>query len=168
VRWSRVVDLVGAYSNPCDLVKRLQSLLELPRAARSRAPKSRAKQVQKRLAPDELARLVEAHQAGAGVNELAREFGIHRETVSNILRREGALRAPGVQPDNLPEVIRLYEEGWSLAGLGAEFGVAAGTVGSVLRKAGVTIRQPGHRTPRSRPAPAAPTNGIEVPSGQSQ
>jgi lambda repressor-like predicted transcriptional regulator len=137
---SILVDLVGAYSNPCDLVKHLQSLLELPRAARSRAPRRAAKQVQKRLAPDEVARLVEAHQAGAGVKELAREFGIHRETVSNILRREGALRAPGIQPDELLEIIRLYEDGWSLARLGAEFGVAPGTVANALRMSGVPIR----------------------------
>lgn len=143
---SRRASKVGrekAYSNPCDQAKRLRSLLELPRAAESRAPRRPAKQAQNRLGPEEVDRLVAAHKAGVGVMELAARFGIHRGTVSDILRREGALRAPGIQPDDVPEVIRLYEAGWSLARLGVEFGVAAGTVGNVLRKAGVPIRRPG-------------------------
>jgi lambda repressor-like predicted transcriptional regulator len=147
---------VGAYSNPCDQVKRLQSLLELPRANGSRVPKSAAKQDQKRLAPDEVAQLVGAHQAGSGVKELAREFGVHRVTVSNGLRREGALRAPGIQPDDLPEVVRLHEDGWSLARLGEKFQVAPDTVGRALRAHGVMIRRPGGG---SRGPAGSPTGG---------
>lgn len=71
------------------------------------------KQAQKRLDGEEVDRLVAAHLAGAGVKELSVRFGIHRATVSEILRREGVLRAPGIQPDDLPDVIRLYEDGWS-------------------------------------------------------
>jgi lambda repressor-like predicted transcriptional regulator len=92
-----------------------------------------------------VAQLVAAHQAGAGVKELATEFRIHRQTVSDILRREGALRAPGVQPNDLSELIRLYEEGWSLATLGEKFEVASGTVRQALRAQGVRIRPPGGR-----------------------
>lgn len=83
------------------------------------------------------------------MRELAGQFGIHRQTVSDILKREGVLRAPGIQPDDLPDLVRLYEEGWSMRRLGARFGVAAGTVGNALRKAGVVIRPPG-------PGPACP------------
>lgn len=101
------------------------------------------KQVQKRLDGQKIAQLVAAHEAGAGVKELGRQFGIHRRTASDILRREGALRAPGIQPDDLPEVVRLYEQGWSLARLGDRFHVAPDTVGRALRAEGVRIRRPG-------------------------
>jgi AraC-like DNA-binding protein len=78
------------------------------------------------------------------------EFGIHRDTVHNILNRQGVLHPPGVQPDDLPEVVGLYEEGWSMARLAAEFDVSPSTVNRALRKAGASIRRPG--PPRDRRA----------------
>lgn len=48
--------------------------------------------------------MVAEHQAGAGAKELSRRFGVHRGTVCDILRREGALGAPGVQLDDVPGV----------------------------------------------------------------
>jgi transposase-like protein len=70
--------------------------------------------------------------------KLAAEFGIHRDTVHNILERQGVLRPRELQPDELLEAIRLYEEGWSLARLAAEFDVSPGTVNRALRQAGVS------------------------------
>jgi lambda repressor-like predicted transcriptional regulator len=86
---------------------------------------------------------VGAYTAGGRVKKLATEFGIHRDTVHNILKRQGVLRPPGVQPDDLPEAVRLYEEGWSMARLAAEFDVSPSTVKRALRKAGAPIRWPG-------------------------
>jgi hypothetical protein len=37
------------------------------------------------------------HRAGTGVRKLAVRFGIHRDTVHNILVREGALRRRGIR-----------------------------------------------------------------------
>jgi uncharacterized protein (DUF433 family) len=89
-------------------------------------------------------RLVAAYQAGARVEQLAAQFGIHRLTVSGILQREGVTMRPrGIHADDLPDVIRLYRDGWSLARLAAEFDVSPSTVTSTLRRAGVPIRRPG-------------------------
>jgi DNA invertase Pin-like site-specific DNA recombinase len=100
------VDLVRAYSNLSDqaehlrslLELHLRSLLELPRAARPERRQRPPKQDQKRLAPDEVAQLIAAHRAGTGVKKLAFQFGIHRDTVHNILSRQGALRRRGIHP----------------------------------------------------------------------
>lgn len=136
-----LVDLVEAYSNLPDHVERLRALLSLPPAARSKRPTRPAKQAQKR-GPDGVAELVAAYAAGGRVKKLATEFGIHRDTVHNILKREGVLRQPGIQQDELPEVVRLYEAGGSMARLAAEFDVSPSTVNRALRKAGTPIRRP--------------------------
>jgi hypothetical protein len=86
------VDLVGAYSNLSDQVRRLRSLLDLPGGGRSRKVGRPARQTQKRLHPDEVALLVAAHEAGDGVKKLAASFGVHRATVHDILE-EGAKAA---------------------------------------------------------------------------
>jgi lambda repressor-like predicted transcriptional regulator len=146
--WRRV-ELVKAYSNHADHVERLRSLLDLPRATRPRRERP-PKQAQKRLDPDGVAELVAGYRAGGRVKKLAAEFGIRRDTVHNILKRQGVLRQPGIQLGELPEVVRLYEEGWSMARLAGEFDVSPSTVNRALRKAGASIRQPG--PPRDRRA----------------
>jgi DNA invertase Pin-like site-specific DNA recombinase len=94
-----LVELVKAYSNRADQVERLRSLLELPRAARPRKPGRAPKLAQRRLDPEGVTRLVAAYRAGGRVKKLATQFGIHRDTVHNILKRQGVLRPPGIQPD---------------------------------------------------------------------
>jgi lambda repressor-like predicted transcriptional regulator len=109
------------------------------RERRQRQPK----QAQTRLDPEEVAQLVAAYQAGGRVKQLARQFGIHRLTVSSILQRAGVtLRPRGIHPDDLPELIRLCEEGWALTQLAARFDVSPSTVTNTLRRAGVPIRRP--------------------------
>src|SRR5215204_6516976 len=111
------VDLVEAYSNLPDHVERLRALLDLPPAARPKRPERPPRQVQKRLEADGVARLVSTYVAGGRVTKFATQFGIHRDTVHNILERQGVLRPRGLQPHELLEAIRLYEDNWSLARL---------------------------------------------------
>jgi hypothetical protein len=85
---------------------------------------------------------------------LAAEFGIHRDTVHNILKQQGVLRPPGVQPEDLPGAIRLYEDGWSIAQLAAALEVSPSTINRALRKAAVPIRPPG--PPRASSVGARP------------
>jgi lambda repressor-like predicted transcriptional regulator len=119
----------------------MRSLLSLPRVSRPDPPKRPPKQAQKRLTRDELAELVAAYKAGGRAKELAVSFGVHRTTLTNILKRHGVtLRPPGMHPDDLAEAIWLYQQGWSLATVGEKFGVGAETVRATLRRAGVTIR----------------------------
>lgn len=142
------MDLVRAYSNPSDQVERLRSLRGLPRVVRRDRGERPSKQAQKRLSGHEAAKLIGAHKAGTRVKELAIQFGIHRDTVHNILTREGVLRRRGIQPDDVPEVVRLYQDGWALARLATKFDVSSSTVNRTLRQAGVPIRRPG-RAPTS-------------------
>jgi lambda repressor-like predicted transcriptional regulator len=121
--------------------------MELPQAVGSDHRQRPPKQSQTRLDPEEVAQLVAAYEAGGRVKQLARQFGIHRLTVSSILQREGVtLRPRGIHPDDLSEVIRLYREGWPLARLAAKFDVSPTTVTNTLRRAGVPIRRPGRPT----------------------
>ena len=47
--------------------------------------------------------------------KLAADFGVHRVTVSAILKRHGVLRPSGIHPRDLPDAIRCYRAGWSSA-----------------------------------------------------
>jgi hypothetical protein len=99
------------------------------------------RQVQRRLNIDEVDDLVRRYRAGAKVGELAANFGVHRDTVSEILDRQGvARRQKGLAPELLSELIALYRSGSSLATIGAKMSVAPGTVALVLRKAGTPLR----------------------------
>jgi AraC-like DNA-binding protein len=128
------VDLVQAYSNLPDHVERLRALLDLPQAARPTLSERPAKQAQKRLDADGVA-LIAAYQAGGRVKKLATQFVIHRDTVHNILERQGVLRPQGLRADELLEAIHLYQDGWSLGRLATEFDVSPSTVNRALRQA---------------------------------
>jgi IS30 family transposase len=81
------------------------------------------------LKQDEIARLVEGYQDGKTVYELGREFGVHRTTVSVILKRNGAvIRRQGLDQSLRTELVRLRQEGWSYYRLGPRFGVDPATV----------------------------------------
>lgn len=137
------MEFLKEYSNHGYQVEHLRSLLELPRVARHQRRQRAPKQVQTRLDREAVAKLVAAYRAGGRVKQLARQFGIHRLTVSSILQREGVtLRPRGAHPDDLPEVIRLYQDDWALAQLAVKFDVSPSTVTNTLRRAGVPIRQP--------------------------
>jgi lambda repressor-like predicted transcriptional regulator len=123
--------------------------MELPREVRRERRQRPPKQGQTRLDPEGVAQLVASYQAGGRVKQLARQFGIHRLTVTSILQREGVtVRRRGIHPDDLPEVTRLYQDGWALAGLAVKFDVSPSTVTNTLRRAGVPTR-------RSRQAPTS-------------
>jgi len=55
-------------------------------------PRHSAKQLHRRLPPNEVERLVDDYNAGTLVRDLAAQFGIHRNTVSAILDRMGVQR----------------------------------------------------------------------------
>jgi hypothetical protein len=80
------------------------------------------------------------------VKELAQRFGIHRVTVTTLLRRHGVeLRRAGLVPHDIPMAARLYSQGWSLARLGSKYSVDPATVWRALRAAGVEMRSPNAR-----------------------
>ena len=90
----------------------------------------------RKLSRNEIERLVEGYQGGKTVYELGREFGVHRVTVSAVLKRSGVpMRMQGLSEDDRNEVVRLHGEGCTYADLGRRFHVDPGTVRSALRKA---------------------------------
>ncbi|WP_203338768.1 helix-turn-helix domain-containing protein [Nocardioides limicola] len=98
------------------------------------------RQRQIHLPPARQQQLVDHYKAGATQRELAREYGIHRTTVSSILDRHGAERRCGLHPDLVDEAVMRYEEGQSLATIGRALGADPGTVKARLVERGVAMR----------------------------
>jgi hypothetical protein len=92
--------------------------------------------------------LIDGNRGGAKVKDLAQRFGVHRTTVTCLLRRHGVqLRPVGLSPGQLCDATRLYREGWSLAMLGDKFGVDDMTVRRYLLIADVAMRSRHERHP---------------------
>ncbi len=101
------------------------------------------RQAHRRLRPDEIRELVAGYQAGSTVYELARQFRIHRTTVSDLLKQEGVLlRLAPLSPAQVGRIINLYGEGLSLVNVGTEIGCSPDTVSKVLKDSGVERRDP--------------------------
>jgi DNA-binding CsgD family transcriptional regulator len=81
------------------------------------------------LSQREVEALIEGYQNGRTVYELGAEFGIHRGTVSKLLKRVGVpMRRRGLDESQYREVAALRAKGMSFAKLGERFGVDASTV----------------------------------------
>jgi transposase-like protein len=103
---------------------------------------------QRRLRPHEVAQLIVGYESGAGMSDLAREFGIHRATVSVLLAREGVKpRKVGLTVEEITRACQLYRERSSLAKIGQKFGVDGMTVRRALLLSGVVMRSPNERGP---------------------
>ena len=99
------------------------------------------RQVQRKLNKVELDQLVTGYQSGATVYELAEQFGVHRNTVSASLKRQGeGLRYQPLSPTQVTDAIQFYHGGLSLLKVGARVGCGAECVRQALMKAGVKIR----------------------------
>lgn len=99
------------------------------------------KQVQRRLTLEQQAEVVRRYQAGAQMKYLAQHYGVHRQTVSAILKRhEVSTRQSGLSADQVRRAVQLYAQGNSLAVIGSKLGVDTGTVHNRLREQGVVMR----------------------------
>jgi transcriptional regulator with XRE-family HTH domain len=87
------------------------------------------KQLPRRLNAERVSQLKEGYEEGKTVYQLAAEFGIARQTVSEHLKRSGAaMRLRGIDERDRAEMVALRGEGWSYARLGERFGVDPTTV----------------------------------------
>jgi transposase len=94
----------------------------------------------------EVTELIKAYEQQEPIKELAQRFGIHRATVTGLLRRQGVeLRRAGLTSDDLVTASQLYAAGWSVAKLAQKFCVDATTVWRALRASGVRMRSPARR-----------------------
>lgn len=97
----------------------------------------------------EVDELVAAYEAGATLRGLAKQFHIHRLTVTAHLARRGVpVHHRGLDSAQTREAARLYQAGWTLAQLSRRFDVDAQTVRRTIARQEVPIR-PGGR-PRRR------------------
>jgi len=142
-----MVGVLGAYSNQGIKVtaSQIDGLLQRARAERTERPvRQELPRVRKpkNLPLDTQGRIAAGYASGKNMNELAREFGVHRVTVRKVLDRAGiTVRAKGLAEVQVREARRLYEqEHLSLAVVGARMGVDAGTVHARLRELGVAMR----------------------------
>ncbi|KAB1150719.1 hypothetical protein F7R91_01700 [Streptomyces luteolifulvus] len=116
---------------------------EVPPVKRKPKPTRRAV---KRLKPAQVEELVEAYKAGATTYQLADRFGIKRQTVSDILKRNGVTpRWRRLTEANVDEAERLYATGLSTARVADRLKVDPETVRLRLRKRGVQMRDPHER-----------------------
>lgn len=97
-----------------------------------------ARQVRCRLTADEAVDLANQYRADAKVGELATIFGVHRNTVSEVLDPKGITRRErGIPPEFLKEIIASYQSGSLRATIGSALCFDPGTVALMLRRAGV-------------------------------
>lgn len=142
-----MVALRGRSSKHASLFRRLAE--ELPALLRRRPKRSKprkSRQVQRRLAPEQVDRLVSQYEAGDDMTELATRWQLHRTTVAGHLRRAGvALRRQGIPPERLGEAVHLYGEGWSLQRLAERYHCDDETVRQALTRTGLSMRPPRER-----------------------
>ena len=86
-----MVELLRRYSNHADQMKRLRKLLELP-IRKSPEPVRRQIRLRRYLAETEEFELLAGYESGQTLYQLASQFGIHRDTVSQLLERHGVAR----------------------------------------------------------------------------
>jgi DNA-binding MarR family transcriptional regulator len=141
-----LVELVRLYSNREVETVRLRVALGATAVRRQAEGQERRRQYHRRLGPSDVAGLLAAYQAKEPVHKLAKRFGIHRVTVTALLKRHGnELRHAGLAPEQIPVAASLYRQGWSLAKLGDLLGADPSTVWRKLRAAGVRMRSPNQR-----------------------
>lgn len=100
-------------------------------------------QQQKTLSELEIRTICERYKNGASSYELAREFGCHRRTISDALKRNGVevSHRASKKPDLVKRIIELYAEYKTPKEVGALVGVGSDTVRKVLKENGIYIRK---------------------------
>ncbi len=83
------------------------------------------------------------------MRELAATFGVHRGTVSELVRRAGVtVRRPGLPERIRREAARLYEEGLTLPQVAAQLGISKDGARAGIVACGGTIRPSGRQPAR--------------------
>lgn len=147
-----VVDLLHAYSKHCDGHPPAELVLK---AAQSRRPGRAAPRARsaRQLRPSEIDELVVYYLEVGNVAEVARHFGVTRQTVGSHLAVRGIETVRRMSEADISTAAALYREGRSAATIGRRLGFDGQTVLTSLRSVGVTIRP--------RPGYARPTNPLE-------
>ena len=99
------------------------------------------RQQQRRLTGIQVSEMAARYEAGATVYELATEFGCHRTTVAERLKKAGfAMRGQPPTSGDIDSMANLYVSGLSLTEVGQQLGFCANTVGNCLRERQIRVR----------------------------
>ena len=100
-------------------------------------------QQQKTLSELEIRTICERYKNGASSYELAKEFGCHRRTISDALKRNGVevSHQASKKPELVKKIIELYAEYKTPKEVGAIVGIGGDTVRKVLKENGIYIRK---------------------------
>jgi DNA-binding transcriptional ArsR family regulator len=140
--WNKrsLVDLLHAYSKHCGG----NSIAGMTRGAeRSRrsSPSEHVVKTARRLRASEVDHLVDRYQAIGDVAELAREFGVTRQTISAHLASRGIKTVRRMTVEDIATAANLYRDGRSAASIGQQLKFDGQTVLNGLRRTGVQIRK---------------------------
>lgn len=93
----------------------------------------------RRLTTTEITDLVAQYNSGATTYQVAKDFGITRDTLRKHLRKNSVpMRRRGLSPDQVKAAADLYEQGFSSNAIAKEFGVSPTTVLRKLREQGMS------------------------------
>jgi len=93
------------------------------------------RQRQRRLNEAQVAEMTTKYKAGATVYELATEFGCHRATVAQRLKKAGVvMRLQSPEVVAIDSMERLYRSGLLYSEIGRQLGYSANTVRKYLRE----------------------------------
>ena len=134
----------GAHSNTVALVGRLERLIaQLPSAPATPEesvppePEPQAPDILPKLPRDQVLVLVDAYRAGATVYQLATQFGIHRQTVSRILKRSGVtMRRRTLSAEEVAQLLQAHQQGDTIQNIAARYGIQPSTVRKRLEESG--------------------------------
>ena len=101
------------------------------------------KQQQKTLTEFEIQSVIQKYQNGASSYDLAKEFGCHRRTITDTLKRNGVevSHQAATKPELVKRIIELYAEMKTPKEVGAIAGINEGTVRQILKKNNIHIRR---------------------------
>jgi lambda repressor-like predicted transcriptional regulator len=139
------VDLRGPDYNTNVQVSKLEQLIKwLPKpssAPEPATPPRKRPRTAKQLNAEQTAELIIGYQSGTTLRELGKQFGVHSQTASAILRRNGiTMRSNGLSEEGQREAERLYASGLSLRRVGERLSVDGETVRQVLRRRMIKLR----------------------------
>jgi transposase-like protein len=88
--------------------------------------------------------VVEAYEAGASMADLARQYGVKRVSISQLLHKAGATIRPRrvISAAEVDRAVQLYESGLSLQAVGDQLGWDQKTIYRHLKGRGVAMRGP--------------------------
>lgn len=142
---SKATDLVGLLDRHLKHVvdtEKFRKLANHPRSRSRDAELAVLPRVAKRLREDEIAALASYYRSGVAVADIAKQYGIHRATVTAIVERNQiGLRTRGLSEAQVLQAIAEYQSGDSLRTLGERYGVHPSTINHTLQRHGVSLRK---------------------------